>query len=242
MSPLQLLSLVAVLVLAAVHAVSARLLALPAVPRSKWLSTSSGMAVAFVFLALIPGMAADQQAVQQASGIGGFLTKHIYVSALFGLATFYGVERFVSTQRQRQDAPPRATRDGAFLLSMAWFSVMNAIIGYLLVQEHRTASDLLFFFAAMALKFVVSDYGLHQAHQANYDRVGKWIVIAALTLGWLVGLLTAVHPVVIGLVRGFLAGGVILNVLKEELPAERKAKYLPFLAGALLYGALLLAV
>lgn len=94
----------------------------------------------------------------------------------------------------------------------------------------------------MAVKFVVSDYGLHKAHQANYDRVGKWVVIAALGLGWLVGFLTDVHPVVIGLVRGFLAGGVILNVLKEELPAERQAKFAPFLAGAGLYGALLLAV
>ena len=148
----------------------------------------------------------------------------------------------MSAKRQQQDRPPTATRDGAFLLSMTWFSLMNAIIGYLLIQEHRSASALGLFFAAMALKFMVSDYGLHQAHQTNYDRIGKWIVIAALVLGWLVGFLTAVHPVVIGLVRGFLAGGVILNVLKEELPAEREAKYWPFLVGAALYGALLLTI
>ena len=59
----------------------------------------------------------------------------------------------------------------------------------------------------MALKFMVSDYGLHQAHQTNYDRIGKWIVIAALGLGWLVGFLTAVHPVVIGLVQGSSPAG-----------------------------------
>ncbi len=57
-------SLLAVRGLALIHVFSARLLALPAVPRSKWLSLSSGMAVAFVFLALIPALAADQQAVQ----------------------------------------------------------------------------------------------------------------------------------------------------------------------------------
>ncbi len=196
-------------------------------PRSKWLSLSSGMAVAFVFLALIPGMAADQQAVQQAAGIGGFLTKNICLSALVGLATFYGVERIVSTKRQQQEQPPEPGRDGAFLLAMTWFAVINVINGYLLVQEHRTLADLALFFTAMALKFVVSDYGLPQAHQANCDRVGKWIVIAALGLGWLIGLVTDVHPVIVGLVRGFLAGGVILNVLKEEVAAERKAEYWP---------------
>ena len=239
---MQWLSLLAAVGLALVHMFSARLLALPAVPRSKWLSASSGMAVAFVFLALIPGMAADQATVQETTGIGGFLTKHIYLSGLVGLATFYGVERFVATRRQAQKKPPDALHDGAFLLSMTWFSVMNLIIGYLLVQEHSSITGLGLFFAAMALKFIVSDYGLHQAHQSNYDKVGKWMVIVALGAGWAVGMLTDVHPVAIGLVRGFLAGGVILNVLKEELPAERKAKYWPFLIGAISYGGLLLAL
>lgn len=125
---------------------------------------------------------------------------------------------------------------------MTWFAVMNAIIGYLLIEQHTALASLALFFTAIALKFVVSDYSLHQVHQANYDRVGKWIVIAALVSGWLMGLLTTVHPIVIGVVRGFLAGGVILNVLKEELSAERKAKYWPFLLGAILYGSLLLAI
>jgi hypothetical protein len=40
----------------------------------------------------------------------------------------------------------------------------------------------------------------------------------------------------------FLAGGVILNVLKEELPQERASRFSAFAAGVLLYGALLLAL
>lgn len=39
----------------------------------------------------------------------------------------------------------------------------------------------------------------------------------------------------------FLAGGVILNVLKEELPEERESRFSAFAGGALLYAALLLA-
>lgn len=50
---------------------------------------------------------------------------------------------------------------------------MNAIIGYLLVEERRGAG-LALFAVAMALKFVVNDYGLHKNHQANYDRIGKY--------------------------------------------------------------------
>ena len=38
----------------------------------------------------------------------------------------------------------------------------------------------------------------------------------------------------------FLAGGVILNVLKEELPEERKSRIAPFFIGAFGYAAILL--
>ena len=37
----------------------------------------------------------------------------------------------------------------------------------------------------------------------------------------------------------FVAGGVILNVLKEKLPAEREARFAPFVAGAALFTVLL---
>ena len=37
----------------------------------------------------------------------------------------------------------------------------------------------------------------------------------------------------------FLSGAVVLSVLKEKLPEERKSRFLPFLAGVAGYGALL---
>jgi hypothetical protein len=39
-----------------------------------------------------------------------------------------------------------------------------------------------------------------------------------------------------------MAGGVILNVLKEELPEERQSKFWAFALGAAIYAALLVAV
>jgi hypothetical protein len=48
-----------------------------------------------------------------------------------------------------------------------------------------------------------------------------------------------VSDVAVDVLFAFLAGGVILNVLKEELPEERQSRYLPFAAGAAVYAALL---
>ena len=40
----------------------------------------------------------------------------------------------------------------------------------------------------------------------------------------------------------FLAGGVVLNVMKEELPEERQSRFGAFLLGVAGYGGVLLAV
>ncbi len=41
------------------------------------------------------------------------------------------------------------------------------------------------------------------------------------------------------MIIAFIGGGVVLNVFKEELPGERRARFLPFAAGAAAYAALL---
>lgn len=46
----------------------------------------------------------------------------------------------------------------------------------------------------------------------------------------------------VGLAVAFLAGGVILNVMKEEVPQERQSRFVPLAIGAFGYAALLLAV
>ena len=40
----------------------------------------------------------------------------------------------------------------------------------------------------------------------------------------------------------FLAGGIVLNVLKEELPEDRDSSFLPFALGVAGYGALLVLI
>lgn len=42
------------------------------------------------------------------------------------------------------------------------------------------------------------------------------------------------------MLTAFLAGGVVLNVLKEELPEERESSFGAFAVGATLYAAIVL--
>src|SRR5215217_6807223 len=87
-------------------------------------------------------------------------------------------------------------------------AVYTALIGYLFL--HRLAAgleDLLLFFVAMALHFVVNDHGLREHHKNAYLRKGRWVLAAAVVLGWVVGLLTEIPEVAIAVLTAFLAGG-----------------------------------
>lgn len=60
-------------------------------------------------------------------------------------------------------------------------------------------------------------------------------------IGWTLGALTAVSEAALVTLTAFLGGGVILNVLKEELPEERESRFWAFALGSATYALLLLA-
>jgi zinc transporter ZupT len=94
----------------------------------------------------------------------------------------------------------------------------------------------------MALHFVVNDHEMRENHKHSYDRIGCCLLAAAIILGWAIGYGTEIHQAAIALLFSFLAGGVVLNVLKEELPEERQSNFWAFALGAAIYAALLVAV
>jgi hypothetical protein len=227
--------------MALAHLFSYKLLFLQGIPRSPWLSMAGGVSVAYVFLHILPELSESQGVIEETGvSVVGYLEDHVYIMALLGLALFYGLERVAKEKRGRSTGEGTAY---VFWLHMASFTVYNALIGYLLV--HRVEQDfrsLLFFFFAMTLHFVVNDYGLREDHEEVYDRIGRWILAAAIFVGWGLGLATEIPEAAIAVLFAFLAGGVILNVLKEELPSERKSRFWAFAVGAAAYAVLLLAL
>lgn len=63
-----------------------------------------------------------------------------------------------------------------------------------------------------------------------------------LLAGFALGYAIEVSEAGIAALTAFLGGGVILNVLKEEVPSERHSRFWAFAAGAAGYAALLFAV
>jgi zinc transporter ZupT len=237
---------IAALVLALIHYVAGKLRFLHVTPRSVWLSLAGGVSVAYVFLHLLPELSEAQETLAESAGEAlSFLEAHSYLVALVGLAVFYGIDRaaILSRRQNRTDEGKDGTSGGVFWLHIASFAIYNVLVGYLLLhRETEEIRSLVVFAFAMALHFVVNDYGLREHHKEAYDRIGRWILAVAVLGGWTLGLVIELSEAMIALLIAFLAGGIILNVLKEELPEERESRFWAFALGATVYGALLLSV
>lgn len=254
MDALTLAAVPALAALVAVHVVTPFLRFLEGTPRSVWLSLAGGVSVAYVFVHLLPELASGEAHIRRVAG-ATFAERHVYLIALLGLAVFYGLDRMAKTARSRREGVPvrggrgaegaaqAGTGPAVFWIHMGSFAVYNALVGYLLLhREANTPGALAFFAVAMALHFVVTDYGLNEDHKAPYRRVGRWVLAGAVVAGFLVGVATEVSGAVIAVLTAFLGGGVILNVLKEEVPSERQSRFWAFAAGMAGYAALLLAL
>ena len=196
-----------------------------------------------MFVHILPELEHHQHEFERLGEPFGLLAaseRHVYFVALVGLAAFYGLESLA--RRRRSAEEPHSRRSRTFWLHLAAYAAFNLLIGYLLLHHETPGlASLLTYAVAMATHFVVADQGLREQFYPAYDAVGRWVLAAAPLAGWLVGVSVDIAPVMVSALFAFLAGGIILSVLKEELPERRQSHFLSFALGTGLYAALLLA-
>ena len=234
---------------AATHLFGARMTFLSTTPRSVWLSIAGGVSVAYVFVHLLPELAEHQERVSEhiegRTGLLAAIENHIYLGALAGLALFYGLDRLARCSAREEKEAGRAERPprGIFWTHLLSFAAYNLLVGYLLLHREETGLLALGLYGvAMALHFLVNDQGLREHHGRAYDREGRWLLGMAAVAGWVIGLFVEIPAGYISGLFALLAGGIVLNVLKEELPEDRDSRFWAFAGGAAGYAALLLAV
>lgn len=219
--------------LGTVHVLSPYLAVLDRTPRSVWLSLAGGVSVAYVFVHLLPELALEGAALE---GSALAHEEGLFTVALAGLVVFYGLERLA---RERAARHERAR--APFRLHLAAFALYNFLIGYLIEAEAAAGpAGLALYGLAMGLHFTVNDRALFAHHgQAWLDR-GRWVLAASAPAGWALSLLVAIPEFWTALLFALLAGAIVLNVIKEELPAERASRFWAFALGAAGYGAILI--
>jgi hypothetical protein len=254
-------ALLSTLILAALHLLAPHIRRLPIVPEYATASFAGGLAVAYVFLHLLPELAEGNAELAEVLGDQGqrtpLLGLEIFLVALLGFLIFYGLERLAERSRDRlptgrgddgggpgdQLVPKRGSgSDGVFQVHLASFMIYNGIIAYTLPLDWRTSIPFaVLFTVAIGLHFVLTDRGLEEHYGWRFDRWPPRLLLAgALVLGWLIAALFApTSGLVVSLLTAFLAGGILLNVFKEEIPSTRSSHFGWFTLGLALYALLL---
>ena len=200
--------------------------------QARFLSSASGVTLAYVFLGLLPKLAFyEVQVGPTLSGLFPFLERHVYLLALFGYLFFYRVD----VQSFSFGLTP-------FQLSVFAYSFFNFLVGYAVVDPNNPeVRPLLLFTFAIGLHYFINDYHLNKRYGDDYRRVGKWVLILSLFIGWLVGCFFTLEPTSIAIVSAFIAGGVLMNTTRHELASENPKNFGYFFAFSLLYSFVLLA-
>jgi hypothetical protein len=233
------------LVFCAVYAVAGRLQVLQRQFPRRWLSLAAGVSVAYVFVDILPELGARHRGFVEAAGQELlFAEQRIYLGALLGFLFFYGLEHLVFASRV-PDAPQDGTETNraAFRLHIGGYALYSWLIGYLLMSRAiRGGLSLGLYAAAMALHFAVVGNALVREHGHAYRRRGRWLLAASVLAGWLTSATAPMADAVISRLFAFVAGGVVMTSMNEELPREREGRFWWFVLGAAGYAIILLMV
>ncbi len=238
--------LILAIALALVHGLATRLPIFSIIPRFRWTSFAGGVSLSYVFLEIFPELSHTQEELQHAEiPLVQYLENHVYILALMGLVVFYGLELLALRSKSLQSSTHDKENSGAviFWIHLSAFAILNAIIGYVLqdLSEHSLIACILFFIA-VALHFFVVDDNLREHQQSLYDKQGRWFLVGAIVFGAIIGQIAHLNEAAIAIIWSFLAGSIILNVLKRELPDEKETCFWSFIGGTALFATLLLSM
>jgi hypothetical protein len=238
-------ALVIALALAGLHMAAPRIRSLPGVPERATGSFAGGLAVAYVFLHLLPEIAAGNEAM------GELLRDVIHPTPLFDLAifavalagfvAFYGLERLAVNQKRARAAEP-----GVWVYRLHLGSVLayNLLITYTMALRVRTGvAFAVLFAAAMGLHFVLNDRSLREHYPRRFSSVSRYLLAGSLLVGWVLSTIFApTNIIVVSVLTALLGGAILLNVIKEEVPSDRKSSFGWFFVGLGVYSVLLALV
>lgn len=228
----QILAFIPIVIFILIHFFAKKATRLGKVLHGRFLSIGGGVALAYVFLDLLPKLCDSEIVIAKAlEGLLPYLEKHVYIIALFGFLLFFLIDRSGKVFGKR----------GNYIASFASYALFNFFVGYAIVDENNPeVQPLVLFTIAVALHYFTNDYALTKTHGEGYGTTEKWFLTGSLLLGWVLGFFSLVPQASIAMIDAFIGGGMVMNVIRHELPSENRNSLYAFVISAVTYGLILL--
>lgn len=170
-------------------------------------SFGGGLALAYVFLNLLPELELAHH----------LLNDRVHLVTLFSFLVFYILEvRLLSAVANKSHA---MSHGRVFWLHIGLSWLYTWLVIFALPNE---VAEQLFFTIigslAIGLHLVYKDYVLREHHSEDYQSKGRYILALAPILGWLTHEMLEPNEYVSDLFIAVLAGFLMQNVFREELP------------------------
>jgi hypothetical protein len=212
--------------------------------RRRFLSFAAGISVSYTFVHVLPALHAIRELQRQSTTDFKmvFPEYSVYLWTMVGFLVFYGLETMAAIPRGSLEAGAGGggAAPGQRWVHIGGFALYAWLLTYLMVWTGKSSLALGLYAVAMGMHIFPIACNLRSHYQEVYDRRGAFLPALASLAGWASALtLDIPRPGVLNLVA-FVAGGVVVNATIAELPEEKEGRYWYFLAGAVVYTALLL--
>ena len=204
-------------------------------------SFGGGVAIGYVFVYMLPKLSSHQYFLaENIQGLEGLLAKDLYFVAVLGLLFYYGLMRaevmYAAAGSSANQSSNERIISGLQNIGPVAYSVL---IGYLLPNLPRPGiAPICLIVVVMVIHFTMLDHSLHNKQPVRYDALTRWLLTAGLLAGWVLGITLDLPRHIEAIWFAFLAGALILVVLREEIPDAQHGRFLPFVAGIVVFALL----
>lgn len=211
----------------------------------RFLSFAAGIAVAYVFVDVMPALGRMSDLVMNTPGAFQrlFPEYSVYLWAMAGFLLFYCLETMVVVvPRDSENQAGGHAEPPPWLawLHVGGFAAYAWMLSYIMVWKLHEPLALCIYAVAMGMHIFPIACNLSHHYPSVYNRQGAVVLALASLLGWVTGVAVNIpKPILVNLVA-VVVGGVIVNTAITELPKEGEGRRGHFLAGALVYTVLLL--
>lgn len=194
-------------------------------------SLGGGIAVAYIFLQLLPELEAAE---------GRLLGDSIHLIVLVGFVVFWGLEVKLQAGQHIMRVQQWSMTTSTFAFHMALGAMYNWLLIYAMpTQLHEGGSKALIGAIPLVLHLIYKDYLMGEHQPQEFDKWGRYILAVAPLIGWAAVLLATPSEVFSDLLIAVLTGYIIHTVFRSELPAFEESNFRWFLSGVVIYAVLL---